>query len=246
MNKKGKIGLGAIAIIIMILFSSFQSLAIPTQTQTDTIKVTIYNFEDDSVRNQQIELHKFMSIFDPIENNQELDFFTIMQSKINTLYENGLITDSECSYLEQELLRYKIQKSLPGITSKGLFFDLLNIFNGFGFAIKGEKTRSFLRLPIATFPFLNSNITALFTGFNAFDGDGFIFTLGTNGFRYIYKYDRDQYDFPYFSSIKGWFIGYTGILLEASVSDALGEEYEGTYIIGIGMNVLTLWSDKIL
>jgi hypothetical protein len=246
MNKEGKIGLGAIAVFVMILFSSFQSLAIPSHDQAEMINVTIYNFEDESVRRQQIELDKFMSIFDPIENNHQLDFFTIMQSKITTLNENGLITDDEFAYLEQELLSYSIQQSLPGIASKGVIFDLLNIFNGFGFAIKGEQTRSFLRLPIASFPFLNSNITALFTGFNAFDGDGFIFTLGTNGFRYIYKYDRDQYDFPYFSSIKGWFIGYTGILLEASVSDAFGEEYEGTYIIGMGMNVLTLWSDKIL
>ncbi len=246
MNKKSKIGLGAIVLCVIIICSSFQGLATPPQKQKEMVKVTIYNFEDESVRNQQIELDKFMSIFDPIENNQQLDFFTIMQSKIDTLYENGLITDEELELLEIELRSYSIQQSLPGIASKGLFFDLLNIFNGFGFAIKGEKTRSFLRLPVVSFPFINSNITALFTGFNAFDGDGFIFTLGTNGFRYIYKYDREQYDFPYFSSVKGWFIGYTGILLETSISDALGEEYEGTYIIGIGMNVLTLWSDKIL
>ena len=246
MNKKSKIGLGAIILSVMILCSSFQGLATPSQNQKEMLNVTIYNFEDESVRNQQIELEKFMSIFDPIENNQQLDFFTIMQSKIDILHENGLISDEELEFLEIELRSYSIQQSLPGIASKGLFFDLLNIFNGFGFAIKGEKTRSFLRLPVASFPFINSNITALFTGFNAFDGDGFIFTLGTNGFRYIYKYDRDLYDFPYFSSVKGWFIGYTGILLETSVSDAFGEEYEGTYIIGIGMNVLTLWSDKIL
>ncbi|MBS3778485.1 MAG: hypothetical protein KGY50_04245, partial [Candidatus Thermoplasmatota archaeon] len=64
------------------------------------------------------------------------------------------------------------------------------------------------------------------------------------GFRYIYDYNRDEYQFPYFSPVNGWFIGYTGILLEAEVSDEFGETYEGTYIIGIGMNVITLWNEN--
>jgi hypothetical protein len=134
--------------------------------------------------------------------------------------------------------------SLNNPNPEGLFFDLLNIFNGFGFGIKGEQTKSILDLPIARFPFLNTNITALFTGFSSFEGNGFIFTLGTNGFRYLYNYDRNDYEFPYFAPVNGWFIGYTGILLEANVSDLFGETYEGTYIIGIGMDVMTMWNEN--
>jgi hypothetical protein len=243
-RKKVKIGLGATIVFVMILFSSFQGLAVPEQTQKEMVEVSIYNFEQNTIRHQAIEFEKFISLFQPLDADKETSFYSSSQAKINQLYEIGLLTESEFRYLENQLQIVSMKGLVSGVESKGVIFDLLNIFNGFGFAIKGEKIRSFINLPILQFPFLNTNLTALFTGFNSFEGNGFIFTLGANGFRYIYTYDRDEYDFPYFSPIKGWFIGYTGILMEATVSDIVGEEYEGTYIIGFGMNVMTLWSNR--
>jgi hypothetical protein len=189
-----------------------------------------------------MDFDTFMSFFEPIETGSEEQLAKQFQLKWNKLQESELFTLEE-KELIKKLFSSAMTNTGSTVLSKGLFFDLLNIFNGFGFAIKGEKTRSFLDLPVARFPFLNTNITALFSGFNSFEGNGFIFTLGTNGFRYLYNYDKDLYDFPYFSSINGFFIGYTGVILEATVSDIVGETYEGTYIIGIGMNVLTLWND---
>ena len=243
MNKKNtKIGLGATIVFVMILFSSFHGVAIPSQTQKELVEVSIYDFEQKTIRHQTIEFEKFISLFEPLETGGEKTFHSSSQVKINQLYEMELLTEIEYQYLKDQLQILSMKEIVSGVESKGIIFDLLNIFNGFGFAIKGEKIRSFINLPILQFPFLNTNLTALFTGFNSFEGNGFIFTLGANGFRYIYTYDKDAYDFPYFSPVKGWFIGYTGILLEAAVSDAVGEEYEGTYIIGFGMNVMTLWN----
>lgn len=244
MHKKNvKIGLGAIIVFVMILFSSFQTVAIASKEKEEMVEISIYNYETDAIRTQNIEFDKFITIFEPMNAEEMNSYQNAMQLKIQQIIDLGLMTETEREYLNQQIQSLSLYNSISDVQPTGLFFDLLNIFNGFGFALKGEKTRSFLDLPIMKFPFLNTNITALFSGFNAFEGNGFIFTLGTNGFRYIYDYDRDEYMFPYFSPVKGWFIGYTGFLLEASVSDIFGEEYEGTYIVGIGMNVMTLWNN---
>jgi len=243
MNKKKiKVGLGATIVFVMILFSSFQSIASSSYESEKLVDISIYNYQTGEIRKQTLEFEKFITIFKPMD--AEINSFQdAMELKIQQLHSFGLITASEHEFLNQQMQTFSLDNAISCVQPTGLFFDLLNIFNGFGFALKGEKTRSFLDLPIMKFPFLNTNMTALFSGFNAFEGNGFIFTLGTNGFRYIYDYDRNEYVFPHFSSVKGWFIGYTGFLLEASVSDDFGEQYEGTYIIGIGMNVMTMWND---
>lgn len=246
MNKKNiKIKVGITLIVSLILFSSFQGVAVQPQEQKKTVQITVYNFKENTIRYQTVNADEFISFFNNMDINLEEEHFTqIMETKLNSLYQIGIITENEKHYLEKEFYALTEKASLLDVTSKGLFFDLLNIFNGFGFAIKGEQTRSFLNLPVMRFPFFNSNITAQFTMFNSFDGNGFIFTLGVNGFRFIYDYDMQEYEFPYFSPVKGWFIGYTGIILETTISDSIDEEYEGTYIIGFGMNVLTLWNNK--
>ena len=53
----------------------------------------------------------------------------------------------------------------------------------------------------------------------------------------------DNYDFPHFSEISGSVIGFTGIFLKMIISDNLGEEFEGSYFIGIGMNIATMWNN---
>ena len=241
--KKSKTVVITLLILIILLAIPIQNVAMiqPADNPSKQIQVKIYNVADQSMRIQKVDFETFISFFEPIENLDENNAQHSFQLKMQDLQNSQLINDNE-KKLIQQITSSRVTKDID-MNSEGLFFDLLNVFNGFGFAIKGEKTRSFLDLTVAQFPFLNTNITALFSGFNSFDGNGFIFTLGTNGFRYIYDYDRDTYDFPYFGSIKGWFIGYTGIILEATISDALGETYEGTYIIGVGMNVITLWND---
>ena len=241
--KKQKIVVITLFVIITLLALPMHNVAMTQpDTQSEQIQVRIYTIADQTMRTQEVELDEFLSFFEPLEIDEKTNSQLAFQQRLNQLLENNIINVQEKKFVQQvtSSLGSKIKSD---VDSEGLFFDLLNVFNGFGFAMKGEKTRSFLDLPVARFPFLNTNITALFSGFNSFDGNGFIFTLGTNGFRYLYDYDRDTYDFPYFGSIKGWFIGYTGIILEATISDALGETYEGTYIIGIGMNVITLWND---
>ncbi|MBS3749609.1 MAG: hypothetical protein KGY67_07945 [Candidatus Thermoplasmatota archaeon] len=230
--------------LIILLAIPIQNVAMiqPSEDPSEQIQVKIYNVADQSMRTQEMDFEEFISFFEPIENLDENNAQTSFQLKIEKLIERQLINEQEKKIIQQVTTSTR-SNSKFNVNSKGLFFDLLNVFNGFGFAIKGEKTRSFLDLTVAQFPFLNTNITALFSGFNSFDGNGFIFTLGTNGFRYIYDYDRDTYDFPYFGPVDGWFIGYTGIILEATVSDEIGEKYEGTYVFGVGMNVITLWND---
>lgn len=242
--KKQKTVISALFVIITLVALPIQNGAMIQQqtNQTPQLQIKIFNTYDQTIRTQTIDFNEFISLFEPIQNKDLQQPYN--QLLLNRLQEKGLITVQEKEIINHQLNMQKISGTFNNPISTGIFFDLLNVFNGFGFAMKGEKTRSFLNLPVARFPFLNNNITALFTGFNSFEGNGFIFTLGTNGFRYLYDYDRDQYEFPHFPSIKGWFIGYTGILLEATVSEIFGENYEGTYIIGIGMNVVTIWSEK--
>lgn len=243
-NKKIKIGIVSNAVILILVATSFQSIATTPPAQSDLIDVTIYNLNENTIRHNTIEFDDFMSFFEPLDNQDEKNIQAYMQSRINILLESNLISEEEKELLQQQLKLTFLPQSFPGIEPKGIFFDLFNVFNGFGFAIKGEKIRSFLDLPIMHFPFLNNTITALFSGFSSFEGNGFVFSLGTNGFRFIYNYDRADFAFPHFSSVKGWFIGYTGILLETTIPDTFGEEYEGNYIIGIGMNVITLWTEN--
>jgi len=245
MNKrKEKTVIISFFVILCLIAIPIQNMATISEpvTSTKQVSVTIYNVHDQTSRVQTMDFDLFMSFFEPIDADSEQQLHDQLQLKWSELQDGDLFTSKEKDLIS-EMTTKSISNTRANVLSKGLFFDLLNVFNGFGFAIKGEKTRSFLDLPVARFPFLNTNITALFSGFNSFEGDGFIFTLGTNGFRYIYNYDKDVYDFPYFSSINGFFIGYTGVILEATVSDIFGETYAGTYIIGIGMNVITLWND---
>lgn len=241
-NKKQKTIIITLFVILFLLILPLQNIATTQQGENPSkqIQLKIYNIAEQKVRTQTVDFKDFISLFDPINNFDKYSAKEDMQSKIHQLLQSDFINENEKNIIRQQF--QQISNENGNKYSKGLFFDLFNIFNGFGFAIKGEKTQSFLDLPVAKFPFLNSNFTALFSGFNSFEGNGFIFTLGTNGFRYIYDYDRDEYAFPYFSSVNGWFIGYTGIILEVTVSDVIGETYEGTYIIGVGMNVATLWN----
>jgi hypothetical protein len=242
--KKQKTVISALFVIITLVALPIQNGAMIQQqtNQTPQIQIKIFNTYDQTIRTKTIDFNEFISLFEPIQNKDLQQPYN--QLLLNRLQEKGLITVQEQEIINHQLNMQTISGTLNNPITTGIFFDLLNVFNGFGFAMKGEKTRSFLDLPVARFPFLNNNITALFTGFNSFEGNGFIFTLGTNGFRYLYDYDRDQYEFPHFPPINGWFIGYTGILLEATVSEIFGENYEGTYIIGIGMNVITLWNEN--
>jgi hypothetical protein len=187
-----------------------------------------------------------MKAFISLITEQKLgnSFGDSVKNKLEILENNGLVESSTKNHINRLLNKIpnfgKVQTSLP--RSRAIF-DLFNFFNGVLVGLKGQKDSSFLDLPVLDFPFINSTITALFSVYGQYSGEGFIFTLGTLGFRYIYDFDTDKYGFPFFPSIKGSLIGFTGIVLEAEVGDQLGEDYEGSYVVAAGMTILTAWNN---
>jgi hypothetical protein len=93
-------------------------------------------------------------------------------------------------------------------------------------------------------PFFDDNITGLFLGFGRPTGSGSVFTLGTFGLKYYYDFDRDQYDFPHFPIVNGLLLGFTGIIIQVTVGELLPEQIQGTYTIGVGMSVFTMWTTE--
>lgn len=177
------------------------------------------------------------------EISQE-SFAKQIEERLNVLNDCGIISSETANNLAN---KFKAQQKfldknrlLPNFDP---LFDLFNFFNGVFFGLKGERTFNDLDLPIYKFPFFNSNITALFSIYSKFIGRGCIFTLGTLGFKYIYEFDMDKYEFPHFPEISGSIIGFTGIFLKMDIGDTFGEEYEGTYFIGIGMNIASAWNN---
>ena len=136
-----------------------------------------------------------------------------------------------------------IHAQSANLAPTGPFFDVFNVFNGVFFALKGTKDTTIFELNLYNLPFINSNITAQFSLLSKFTGEGFIFTLGAMGFKYIYDFNMTSYAFPYFSKISGVITFFTGVLLELEIGDKLGEEYMGSYKLGFGTNMLSIWNN---
>lgn len=167
-----------------------------------------------------------------------------VKNKLEILENIGLLDSSTENHINGLLNKIpNFKKGQTSLPRSRAIFDLFNFFNGVLVGLKGQKDNSFLDLPVVDFPFINSTITALFSVYGQYSGEGFIFTLGTLGFKYLYDFDTDKYGFPPFPSIKGSLIGFSGIILEAEIGDQLGEEYEGSYIVVAGMTILTAWNN---
>lgn len=242
MNKKPIII--ATLMILTILLSNITVISHPIeQTKTEElITITITDMLSQTQSTKELSKATFFELFNQDDTNENI--MMRYQQKLNILLNNNILSPETKTYLKNNLQTIQNKISTNDIQPQGVLFDVVNLFNGVLFALKGEKTSSFLELPVYQFPFFKNNITALFSGFSKYSGNGFIFTLGTLGFQHTYDYDPDAYDFPYFPPVSGSIVGFTGVLLEANVGDSFGPQYEGFYTIGIGMNIFTLWNLK--
>ena len=193
------------------------------------------------VSEKTVSLEKWKEILSILEESNGLDernFYQKMVDKIEMLRENDIISAETTSTLKRFFLakQVSVEKLQHGTTR---FFDVLNVFNGIFFGLRGVKEFSILELPVFVFPFFDGNITAQFSVLGKFSGNGSVFTLGTLGFRYIYDFNMSKYDFPYFPTIRGTVIGFSGILAE--VKSFIGEG-EGPFVFGVGMTIFTMWN----
>jgi hypothetical protein len=244
MNKKIIVAVNAIVLVILLSSITVISSPISKSKTEEMITVTVTDMLSDTRSEHAISKEVFFELFQPMEkpiSNEELsDFY---QHELGVLTDNGMISSETNTRIMHNL--YCMEKdTLYSQKPTGALFDVVNVFNGLFFALKGEKVNSFFDMPVFQFPFFKDNITALFSGFSKYAGNGFIFTLGTLGFQYSYDYNPDVYEFPYFAEVSGSIIGFTGVLLETEVGDTFGEQYEGFYSIGIGMNIFTLWNTQ--
>ena len=228
--------------ILLPTFTVTSDIAQKTQTE-ETIPITIIDMFSNTRSEHVLSKEIFLELFEPPETpTTKGDIQIVYEQKLDILEDNNILSVKTEAFLKNNLKRLIDTSEINSIQPQGALFDVVNLFNGVLFALKGEKTSSFFDLPVYQFPFFNDNITALFSGFSRYTGNGFIFTLGALGFQYAYDYNSDAYEFPYFPPVSGSIIGFTGVLLEADVGDAFGPQYEGFYSIGIGMNIFTLWN----
>jgi len=246
-NISGKIlMLGIVSIFVLASFVPVLSSSI--QKQEEKEKTIIINVLDSGssylteYHISELEARKIIAMMG--EKISQESFTEQIEERLNVLKDIGIISSETANNLSN---KFKTERKLlnecrllPGINP---LFGMFNFFNGVFFGLKGERTFNKLDLPVYKFPFFNSNITALFSIYSKFIGKGCIFTLGVLGFKYIYEFDMDKYEFPHFSEISGSIIGFTGILLKIDIDDTIGEEYEGTYFIGIGMTITSAWNN---
>lgn len=245
--KKSRLGkflmLGVAIILVLTSFAPAVTSDIQNEKEK-TIKINVFDTTTEDLTKHYVSEEEAKEIIALIEGEiSQESFAREINGKLEVLNNIGIISPETRNYLansidEQQKRIYKNHL----ISENGLFFDVLNVFNGIFFGLKGEKEYTLLELNIYQFPFFNTNITAQFSFLSKFAGSGCVYTLGTLGFKYIYDFNLIQYEFPHFSNITGSVIGFTGILLELDVGDTIGEKYEGTYIIGIGMDIATIWS----
>ena len=241
MNKRTLFVASLILLNVILLNSTVTSHTFQDNRHQEFITFHMTDMLANTKTEKQITTEVFIELFTQRERPNTInEFIVFYKKKIDILSENDLIAPETETIIRDHLINTAIKSP----HTQGALFDVINLFNGIFFALKGEKTASFLDLPVLKFPFFNENITALFSGFSKYEGNGFIFTLGTLGFQYAYDYDTVAYEFPHFPPIKGSIIGFTGVLLEADVQDTFGEQYEGFYSIGIGMNIFTLWNKQ--
>ena len=240
MKNKRKINLFLAGIISVILLTSTITVVnsqIISENETDkTMKIRIYDTKSNSINEFSIDSEIYSNLFrEPNEFGKDLSFRDIVEYKINILVENGIITENKAFQL---LNNFNIFKKYDDINQRTLIgnFDVLNLFNGIYFNLDGEIVNSILDLYVLNLPLLNKNISALFSGLTAVEGNGYVFSLGVFGFQYIFNSSLLQD--PKFSQIEGSIIGFTGILITS-----LNEDAGNSKIVGIGMNILTYWNE---
>ncbi|MFO8078577.1 MAG: hypothetical protein R6U21_08060 [Thermoplasmatota archaeon] len=240
--------IGVFVAVFLISPTMIPLTADPISTERSSVgSVTVYDLLSKDMEKQSINRQELETLLTIINEPLELDSYEEqIQTKLSILVSLDIISDesAEVAYQCFQHKKTLTVDEVDSLQSQPIFFDTLNLFNGIFFGMKGEMQNTFLYLPVFQFPFFDDNITALFVGYAKTVGSGSVFTLGTLGFKYIYDFDKDAYDFPHFSPLTGNLIGFTGILIEVSVGEVLPVEYQGTYLIGVGMSIFTLWNKE--
>ena len=233
------------AVAILFLSSNITPVALsvqPYKKNTDVVTAKILEVNNNGLKMREIsvasdEIKKIIGLIN--EKPTSNTFANQLEHKLNVLRETGVISNDQAVRLTGLVKHFHYNKMFIG---SSLFFDVFNLFNGIFFGVKGNRDKTFLKLDVVNFPFFNGTLTAGFTGFTNIVGNGSVFTLGTLGFKYIYNYNKTKYEFPYFSGVKGNILGFSGILIEFEVEGLNDEKIEGTYLMGVGMTVLTIWN----
>jgi hypothetical protein len=248
-EKKWKKYLACFVLAVFLIIPMFSPLSAEhINEKTSSIgSVTVYNTISGEMKKKAIDVNDFDKLMqilnDPMHkqtyNNQ-------LQEKLETLVSMGLISDKTADDAYYCFINQNLPCNINSkpMSSKPIFFDAMNLFNGIFFGVKGKMQNTLMYLPVFQFPFFDDNITALFIGYTKMMGAGSVFTLGTLGFKYIYDFDQTSYEFPYFSPVTGNLIGFTGILIEVNIGGLLPEQFQGSYIIGVGMSIFTLWNKE--
>lgn len=235
-------------LVIIPFIMITQIIIIPvmsTPKNNNFLKIKILDTVKGQVSEYEVSFETMKTVISLImDQEKDNSFKNSVTNKLEILENLGLIESSTTHQINRLFSKIpNLENGKNSLPRSRAIFDLFNFFNGIFIGLKGEKEYGLLDLPVAKFPFINSNITALFSVFSQFSGNGSVFTLGTLGFKQLYDFDMAKYPFPHFPKIKGSFIGFTGIILELVAGDELGEEYEGSYLIAVGMTILTVWNN---
>ena len=233
-------------IVSSIILTLFVSPVISRQDESDVDKLICVRVLDTIVGKDTeyyVTSDEFQGLIGIMDDKIIVSSFSKkMADKLYLLEDYGMVSDKTVKTL---LLQYNSDDAqinrfsrLPKPSGSTIF----NIFSGTFFGIKGEKTNSFLELSVMQLPFFNGNITAGLIGYSKFIGNGSIFTVGFIGLKYIYDFNNTKYRFPYFPTIKGNIVGFSGILIDVNAQNAdIPEDMKGYYYIGVGMSIFTYW-----
>ena len=238
--------IGVISILLLSNITPAFSMKENNNSDNGTAELKVYNSISGINAEKTLNKEQTMKILNILfEDNSLGKDANTYQGKIEKIIQTGILDSENINYLNKLCGMYENYK-IKGLNTQplGPIFDLFNLFNGVFFAIKGTKDKTIFEQNLYTLPFINSNITAQFSLLSKFTGNGFIFTLGTFGSKYLYDFNNTKYDFPYFPKIGGVIIFFTGVLLELEIGENVDEQYRGSYLIGFGTNMLSIWNNQ--
>ena len=225
--------------IVLILIFSTAIISVSSEgndlKNNEEIKIIILDTKENKISEKYISHDTYIKIFEDNNLQNDLSFSDYMENKLDTLVESSIISFEKSNELRNDLSLLS-RKDGNYRSVLPLNYDALNIFNGIFFKLEGEKLSSLFDLNVFNFPILNTNITALFSGYSTFQGSGFMFSIGFLGLQNVFQYSIIQ---PHYPVINGGIIGFVGILI---VSEGLSTGDNNSNILGIGMDVLTYWN----
>jgi len=221
----------AVTIILIISTTIISVASEKNEIENDKIKIIII----DTLDNKITEKFVTKDIYNNIFNDNVFSSSEYIKNKLFSLNEMKIISNEKFINLNNQIFKQEYKNKLNFIP---LNYDVLNIFNGIIFRLEGEKITSIFDMNVFNLPLLNTNITALFSGYSEFHGNGFIFSIGFLGIQNIFKYSIINQ--PHFSEINGSIVGFTGLLI---ISKGIQTQNNDDKILGIGMDILTYWNE---